>query len=147
MSEVVVLKGMVDNMDLDAEMVGSDSNGGDGGLMQEIGEECSEKVCLNLILDEAEGSFFGSTSNSFIPPDSVLILCPFALFPWTNLSISRYHYDSCSLFGRDGFNPPSLFIDSLICFLSPSQSFHRSTSSFLPPPPLSRVSPYRTQRR
>ena len=39
MSEVVVLRGMVDGMDLDAEM-----GGGDGGLMQEIGEECGEKV-------------------------------------------------------------------------------------------------------
>ena len=38
MSEVVVLKGMVDGMDLDREV-------GDGGLMQEIGEECGEKVC------------------------------------------------------------------------------------------------------
>ncbi|KAL9131036.1 MAG: hypothetical protein Q9217_000922 [Psora testacea] len=38
MSEVVVLKGMVDGMDLDAEI-----GAGDGGLMQEIGEECSEK--------------------------------------------------------------------------------------------------------
>jgi splicing factor 45 len=41
MSEVVVLKGMVDNMDLDAELQAED---GEGGLMQEIGEECSEKV-------------------------------------------------------------------------------------------------------
>ena len=40
MSEVVVLRGMVDGMDLDAEMEGA----GDGGLMQEIGEECSDKV-------------------------------------------------------------------------------------------------------
>lgn len=37
MSEVVVLRGMVDGMDLGAEV-------GDGGLMQEIGEECSDKV-------------------------------------------------------------------------------------------------------
>lgn len=42
MSEVVVLRGMVDGMDLDAEMEGA----GDGGLMQEIGEECGEKVSL-----------------------------------------------------------------------------------------------------
>ena len=42
MSEVVVLRGMVDGMDLDAEMEGS----GDGGIMQEIGEECGEKVRL-----------------------------------------------------------------------------------------------------
>ena len=39
MSEVVVLRGMVDGMDLDAEL-------DDGGLMQEIGEECGDKVCL-----------------------------------------------------------------------------------------------------
>lgn len=42
MSEVIVLRGMVDGMDLDAEMEAS----GDGGLMQEIGEECGEKVSL-----------------------------------------------------------------------------------------------------
>ena len=42
MSEVVVLRGMVDGMDLDAEMEGA----GDGGLMQEIGEECGDKVSL-----------------------------------------------------------------------------------------------------
>jgi splicing factor 45 len=40
MSEVIVLHGMVDGMDLDAEM----DTGQDGGLMQEIGEECAEKV-------------------------------------------------------------------------------------------------------
>ncbi|EAW10147.1 putative G-patch DNA repair protein (Drt111) [Aspergillus clavatus NRRL 1] len=39
MSEVIVLKGMLDGMDLDAELEGDQ----DGGLMQEIGEECSEK--------------------------------------------------------------------------------------------------------
>lgn len=40
MSEVIVLKGMLDGMDVDAELVGTEG----GGLMQEIGEECSEKV-------------------------------------------------------------------------------------------------------
>lgn len=44
MSEVVILRGMVDGMDLDAEMEGS----GDGGIMQEIGEECGEKVRLMI---------------------------------------------------------------------------------------------------
>jgi len=39
MSEVIVLRGMVDNMDLDSELEGD----GDGGLMQEIGDECGEK--------------------------------------------------------------------------------------------------------
>ena len=42
MSEVIVLRGMVDGMDLDAEMEGA----GDGGLMQEIGEECGDKVSV-----------------------------------------------------------------------------------------------------
>lgn len=40
MSEVVVLRGMVDGMNLEEEVEGS----GDGGLMQEIGDECGEKV-------------------------------------------------------------------------------------------------------
>ncbi|KAH8596528.1 hypothetical protein B0O99DRAFT_510277 [Bisporella sp. PMI_857] len=39
MSEVIVLRGIVDGMDLDEEVDGS----GDGGLMQEIGDECAEK--------------------------------------------------------------------------------------------------------
>ena len=41
MSEVIVLRGMVDGMNLDDEVEGA----GDGGLMQEIGDECAEKVC------------------------------------------------------------------------------------------------------
>ncbi|KAI9848163.1 MAG: hypothetical protein M1837_000837 [Sclerophora amabilis] len=40
MSEVVVMKGMVNGMDLDAEMEADQES---GGLMQEIGEECGEK--------------------------------------------------------------------------------------------------------
>ena len=45
MAEVIVLRGMVDGMDLDQEVEGS----GDGGLlMQEIGDECDEKVRLHL---------------------------------------------------------------------------------------------------
>lgn len=39
MSDVVVLLGMVDGLDLDEEMAGEE-----GGLMQEIGDECAEKV-------------------------------------------------------------------------------------------------------
>lgn len=42
MSEVVMLRGMVDGMDLDAEMT-AEGEDGSGGLMQEIGEECGEK--------------------------------------------------------------------------------------------------------
>lgn len=40
MSEVIILRGMLDGMDLETELTGEG-----GGLMQEIGEECSEKVC------------------------------------------------------------------------------------------------------
>lgn len=40
MSEVIVLRGMLNGMDLDNELESGDG----GGLMQEIGEECSEKV-------------------------------------------------------------------------------------------------------
>lgn len=39
MSEVIVLHGMVDGIDLDAEMSSED-----GGLLQEVGDECGEKV-------------------------------------------------------------------------------------------------------
>ncbi|PLB54404.1 hypothetical protein P170DRAFT_346505 [Aspergillus steynii IBT 23096] len=39
MSEVIIMKGMLDGMDLEAELEGDQA----GGLMQEIGEECSEK--------------------------------------------------------------------------------------------------------
>ncbi|KAF8862321.1 hypothetical protein BDZ45DRAFT_646154 [Acephala macrosclerotiorum] len=39
MSEVIVLRGMVDGMNLDEEVEGD----GDGGIMQEIGDECAEK--------------------------------------------------------------------------------------------------------
>lgn len=47
MSEVVVLFGMVDGLDLEREMV-------DGRLVEEIGEECTEKVCAVLV-----GMMFG----------------------------------------------------------------------------------------
>jgi splicing factor 45 len=40
MSPVVILRGMLDGMDLDEEL-----HREGGGLMQEIGEECNEKVC------------------------------------------------------------------------------------------------------
>jgi splicing factor 45 len=51
MSEVVVLLGMVDGMNLDEEFEDS----GDGGLMQEIGDECSEKVWkINIVLIHAD---------------------------------------------------------------------------------------------
>lgn len=39
MSEVIVLRGMLDGLDLESELES-------GNLMQEIGEECSDKVCF-----------------------------------------------------------------------------------------------------
>lgn len=45
MSEVIVLRGMVDGINLDEEVEGS----GDGGLMQEIGDECAEKVRRGIV--------------------------------------------------------------------------------------------------
>lgn len=47
MCEVIVLRGMLDGIDIDSEL----ENSQDGGLMQEIGEECDEKVrfrCLSI---------------------------------------------------------------------------------------------------
>lgn len=44
MSEVIVLKGMLDGIDLENELHAAEG----GGLMQEIGEECNEKVCASL---------------------------------------------------------------------------------------------------
>jgi splicing factor 45 len=41
MSEVIVLHGMLDGMDLDAELSSED-----GGILQEIGDECGEKVSI-----------------------------------------------------------------------------------------------------
>ena len=41
MSEVIILRGMLDGMDLQSELES-------GELMQEIGEECSDKVCILL---------------------------------------------------------------------------------------------------
>lgn len=46
MSEVIILRGMLDGMDLETELEGSE----DGGLMQEIGEECNAKVCDDICL-------------------------------------------------------------------------------------------------
>lgn len=76
MSEVVVLRGMVEGMDLDAEVEGA----GDGGLMQEIGEECAEKVRHGTIRHDRLGSAdsistaalreFISTGMALRPPRS-----------------------------------------------------------------------------
>ncbi|KAL2812818.1 hypothetical protein BJX63DRAFT_421534 [Aspergillus granulosus] len=52
MSEVIILKGMLDGMDVDAELAGHEG----GGLVQEIGEECSEK--------------YGRVERVYIPRDS-----------------------------------------------------------------------------
>ncbi|KAL9596481.1 MAG: hypothetical protein Q9179_004597 [Wetmoreana sp. 5 TL-2023] len=53
MSEVIVLHGMVDGLDLDAEMERVE----DGGLLQEIGDECGEKAVNAL-----EGRIFNGNA-------------------------------------------------------------------------------------
>ena len=62
MSEVIVLKGMIDGMDLDEELAS-------GNLMQEIGEECGEKVsslllqCRNLMLMRSSTGVWSESSS------------------------------------------------------------------------------------
>lgn len=65
MSEVILLKGMVDGMDLDEEV-------GDGNLMQEIGEECGEKVRFGLLLSTAKLTMhkYGRVERVFIDRSS-----------------------------------------------------------------------------
>ena len=52
MCEVIILRGMLDGMDIDSELEGSR----DGGLMQEIGEECNEKVSFFWAMDGPSGN-------------------------------------------------------------------------------------------
>lgn len=62
MSEVIILRGMVDGLDLDAEM-------GEGSLMQEIGEECAEKVYLPTFSEppQTSASFRLRQANPRLP--------------------------------------------------------------------------------
>ena len=77
MSEVVILFGMVDGMNIEAELEGS----GQGGLIQEIGEECTEKVRLSsstIFPDEGVTKTVWSSRKSFHRPKqhhSSLRLC------------------------------------------------------------------------
>jgi splicing factor 45 len=52
MSSVIILRGMLDGMDLDEEL-----HREGGGLMQEIGEECNEKVCLSCRPSANDGPY------------------------------------------------------------------------------------------
>jgi splicing factor 45 len=65
MSEVVVLRGMVDGLDLSVEL------GPDGTLVQEIGEECGDKVgSLPIGWILADGGQYGRVERVFIPRDA-----------------------------------------------------------------------------
>lgn len=66
MSEVVVLRGMVAGMDLDAEMEGTE-----GGIMQEIGDECGEKVGLGIISFLA-GTCVDTSSTAVLKESSLI---------------------------------------------------------------------------
>lgn len=50
MTEVVILRGMLNGMDIESELESSES----GGLMQEIGEECNAKVCDVWIAEKSQ---------------------------------------------------------------------------------------------
>jgi splicing factor 45 len=71
MCEVIILRGMLDGMDIDSELEGSR----DGGLMQEIGEECNEKVSLSISIDGPLGHVltslqYGTVERVFIARDA-----------------------------------------------------------------------------
>ena len=45
-SEVIVLRGIIDTMDVEGNLMGAR----EGGLTQQIGDECSEKVCTSSLV-------------------------------------------------------------------------------------------------
>lgn len=67
MSEVIVLYGMLDGLDLDNELDNSEG----GGLMQEIGEECNEKVCFPPVSICNQRSTFNANFSSSTVVSSV----------------------------------------------------------------------------
>ncbi|KAL5342534.1 hypothetical protein BJX70DRAFT_292935 [Aspergillus crustosus] len=68
MSEIIILRGMLDGMDVDAELTGSEG----GGLMQEIGEECNEKVnsISTSISSTSNAVQYGRVERVYISRDS-----------------------------------------------------------------------------
>lgn len=74
MCEVIVLRGMLDGIDIDSELESSQG----GGLMQEIGEECNEKVGLVLALLETFADLCSMepwSESSLIAPLKLLFPC------------------------------------------------------------------------
>lgn len=83
MSDVIVLRGMVDGMDLDAEMEGA----GDGGLMQEIGEECGDKV--SVVRNQLTPCAFAHSDSMAVWRESSLIAAtPRRLQSLSNLPVN-----------------------------------------------------------
>lgn len=100
MSEVIVLRGMVDGMDLDVEMEGA----GDGGLMQEIGEECSEKVGIIIphpLLDADLAQQYGRVERVFIDRSNPASAPVFVKFT-SQLSALRVSDRAIPLLRREG---------------------------------------------
>ena len=99
MSEVIILKGMVDGLDLDAELES-------GNLMQEIGEECSEKVrwfpnscnrLSNFVISLLTPHKYGTVERVYIHRDSGAVFVKFT----SQLSALRVSFHrSLSLFQR-----------------------------------------------
>jgi splicing factor 45 len=89
MSEVVVLRGMVDGLNLQHEL------GQDGTLIQEIGEECGEKVSPPILNAEFRTDQFkyGQVQRVFIPRDSIEQSVPVFIHFTNQLSALRVYYD------------------------------------------------------
>ena len=110
MSEVVVLRGMVDGMDLDEEMAGGGGEEGGGGLMQEIGEECGEKYgrVERVFIDRGDDAATAPVFVKFTSQLSALRVC-FVPPPFT-----LPYCQSCGLVGHaDFFFSPSQAVNAL----------------------------------
>ena len=117
MSEVIVLRGMVDGMDLDEEV-------GDGGLMQEIGDECSEKVGIPDIIFLIRGLPFRSMVvwNEYILTDV-------AMLPQKCLSNSQASYQPSEP-STHSKAESSMGIPSQQCFMNLKSLKRGSTNDF-----------------
>ena len=97
MSEVIILNGMLDGMDIDQEM-----GSGDGGLMQEIGEECGEKVgryhCQSVVhVADIKIAQYGRVERVFIDRTNPAAVAVFVKFTaeLSALRVGRLVTDSC----------------------------------------------------
>lgn len=94
MSEVIVLRGMLDGMDLDAELHGDQG----GGIMQEIGEECSEKVRPSVASPfSSDTEQYGNVERVFVYRESGAVFVKFT----AQLSALRVSYLASAISDAD----------------------------------------------